>query len=124
MIAGGDRLEIKGIIGDIQATATATSTARVTATKKGKGDDPSTVEIGSADWGRDLTFSTVTGNVDVEVPASTNAGVNASVVTGSISSVFPLTQTGPGEREGTLGTGGPLLTLSTVTGNVRLRRGL
>jgi hypothetical protein len=226
VVAPGDRLEIKGIIGDILATATGEPIARVTATKKGQEDDPSTVdievvihgegvticamypdvpgeppneclpgsqgnlsnrdnqvevtfsltlpagvefvgqtitgnvvatdlqsdafvstitgnvqatttgiaeassvtgsvvaEIGSTDWGRDLTFSTVTGSVDVEVPGSTNAIVQASVVTGSISSDFPLTQTAPGQKQGTLGAGGPLLTLSTVTGNITLRRG-
>jgi hypothetical protein len=79
--------------------------------------------IGSSAWGRDLTFSSVTGSVDVEVPASTNASVQASVVTGSITSDFLLTETAPGQRQGTIGAGGPLLTLSTVTGNVRLRRG-
>jgi hypothetical protein len=226
VVEPGDQLEIKGIIGDILAGATVGSTAQVTATKRGREDDPSTVdievvpheggvticamypdvlgqppneclpgsqgnlrngdnqvevtfsltlpigvelvartivgnviapdlesdalistitgnvqvtttgvaeassvtgtvlaEIGSANWGRDLTFSTVTGSVDVEVPALTNAAVQASVVTGTISSDFPLTQTAPGRRQGTLGAGGPLLTLSTVTGNVTLRRG-
>ena len=222
----GDRLEIKGIIGDILATTGSGQVAQVTATKEGREDDPSTVEIEvivhgegvticamypdapgeppneclpglqgtlrnqdndvavtftlslpagvelvgrtvtgsvmatnlqsdafistvtgnvqtnttgiaeassvtgsvvaaieSADWGRDLTFSSVTGSVDVEVPASTNASVQASVVTGSITSDFPLTETAPGQRQGTIGAGGPLLTLSTVTGNIRLRRG-
>jgi hypothetical protein len=226
LVAPGDRIEIKGIIGDILATTIGGLTAQVTAAKEGHGDDPSTVEIevvnhedgvticamypdvpgqppnvclpgtqghlsnhdsrvevtfslnlpagvefvgkaitgnvvatdlqsdafvstitgsvqatttgiaeassvtgsvlaviGSAAWDRDLTFSTVTGNVDVEVPASTNALVHASVVTGSIASDFPLTETAPGQMQGTLGAGGPLLTLSTVTGSVTLRRG-
>jgi hypothetical protein len=80
-------------------------------------------EIGSPDWGRDLTFSTVTGGVDVEIPSGSNAEVRASVVTGAITSDFPLTQTSPGQMRGTIGNGGPRLTLSTVTGSVRLRRG-
>lgn len=79
--------------------------------------------LGATDWGRDLTFATVTGGVDVEIPAASNAQVDASVVTGTVTSDFPLTQASPGRFEGTIGTGGPTLTLSTVTGSVRLRRG-
>jgi hypothetical protein len=80
-------------------------------------------EIGATDWGRDLTFATVTGSVDVEIPAASNAEVDASVVTGTVTSDFPLTEASPGRYEGTIGDGGPTLSLSTVTGTVRLRRG-
>jgi len=81
-----------------------------------------TARIGASDWGRDLSFVAVSGNVTVTVPATTNAFVVATVVSGTITSDFPLTVIGPGHREGTLGSGGPTLTLSTVSGNIALRR--
>lgn len=82
-----------------------------------------TASLGASNWGRDLSFATVSGNVSVTVPAATNALVVATVVTGVITSDFPLTEVSPGRREGTLGNGGPTLALSTVSGNVTLLRG-
>lgn len=79
--------------------------------------------VGRADWGRDLDFTTVTGSVDVEIPAGTNAEVRATTVTGSITSDFGLTHVAQGTAEGTIGTGGQQLTLTTVTGSIILRRG-
>lgn len=79
--------------------------------------------IGLTDWDRDLDFTTVTGNVTVRVRANTNAEVRASTVSGSITSDFPLMGTTPGTQQGTIGSGGPRLTLTTVTGNITLRRG-
>jgi len=79
--------------------------------------------VGLADWGRDLEFSTVNGDVRLAVPAATNAVVHATTQSGAITSDFPLSQVVPGHMQGTLGSGGPTLTLSTLTGNVALRRG-
>ena len=81
------------------------------------------VSIGESDWDRDLAFTTVTGSVDVEIPANTNAEVRASTVTGSITSDFGLTVVAGITAEGTIGSGGPRLTLTTVTGSIILRRG-
>ena len=82
-----------------------------------------TATIGLANWGRDLEFTTFSGNVDVEVPSSTNAEVVASTVSGVIVSDFPLTGILPNQQQGTLGSGGPTLTLVTFSGNIRLRSG-
>jgi hypothetical protein len=82
-----------------------------------------TVAIDLADWGRDLDFTAVNGNVTVEVPSGTNADARLATVNGSISSDFSLTEVSPGNVQGTLGTGGPFLRLTTVNGNVRLDRG-
>ena len=79
--------------------------------------------IGLTDWGRDLNFAAVNGNVTVEVPSGTNAEARLVTVNGSISSDFSLTEVSPGNVQGTLGTGGPFLRLTTVNGNVRLDRG-
>ncbi len=80
-------------------------------------------EFGESDPDRSLVFSAVTGNVTVRVPADTNAEARATVVTGSVSSDFPLVETAPLVWEGTLGSGGNLISLSTVTGDVALRSG-
>jgi hypothetical protein len=80
------------------------------------------VTIGQADPGRDLAFRTAAGDVNVRVPANTNADVWASTSSGSISSDFPLDGTAR-TRSGTLGDGGPNLWLSTVNGNVGLSAG-
>ncbi len=82
-----------------------------------------TATIGLANWGRDLEFTTFSGNVDVEVPSNSNAEVVASRFSGAIVSDFPLTGILPNQRQGTLGSGGPTLTLDTFSGNIRLRSG-
>ncbi len=82
-----------------------------------------TATIGLANWGRDLEFTTFSGNVDVEVPSNTNAEVVASTVSGAIVSDFLLTGILPNQQQGTLGSGGPMLTLVTFSGNIRLRSG-
>lgn len=81
------------------------------------------VEFGESDPDRDLIFSAVSGNVTVRVPGNTNAEARASVVSGDVSSDFQLVETSPGIWQATLGTGGHLVSLSTVSGNVALRSG-
>jgi len=81
-----------------------------------------TASLGLADWGRDLAFTTVKGSIYVEIPANTNAEVRALAPNGSVSSDFPLVDSGLGWMTGTLGTGGPNLRLSTNDGNITLRR--
>ena len=79
------------------------------------------VTMGESDPPENLVFAVVTGDVTLRIPTDTNAEVRASYVTGSVSSDFPLTETSPNVWEATLGTGGSLLALSAVTGNVALR---
>jgi DUF4097 and DUF4098 domain-containing protein YvlB len=81
------------------------------------------VTTGRADWPNGATFSAVNGNVTLNVPAFLSANVRASVVNGTIASDLPITATGqisPRRLEGTIGSGGQQLTLSTVNGNVNL----
>ncbi len=80
------------------------------------------VAIGRADPGRDLAFRTTGGDVTVRVPSNTNAEVLASTSFGTIASDFPLAGTA-NRKSGTLGSGGPMLTLSSMNGNVTLRQG-
>ncbi len=80
------------------------------------------VAIGRADPDRDLAFRSMGGNVTVRVPSNTNAEVLASTSFGTIDSDFPLAGTAH-RKSGTLGSGGPNLTLSSMNGNVTLRQG-
>jgi len=82
-----------------------------------------TATVAQSDWGRDLAFMTVTGNVTVQVPSTTNANAVLTTVTGTLGSDFPLSHPSPHEWTGPIGSGGPMLRLATVTGSVRLRRG-
>ena len=71
----------------------------------------------------DLEFSTVNGRITVELPSGVSANVNAGTVNGSIETDFPLTvlgRWGPREMRGTIGGGGPELSLETVNGSIRL----
>ncbi len=80
------------------------------------------VEIGVADWGRDLDFSVTSGNLHVMVPSNVNAEVNATVISGTVTCDFPLSGTSS-NRHGTLGLGGPSLNLSVISGNLFLHSG-
>ena len=83
--------------------------------------------------------TTVSGSVVLELPAGANATVHANSVSGRIDSDFPgLSDVGSsiptgdsssavGRRrlpivEGTIGSGGPELRVTTVSGNIRLRQ--
>jgi len=81
--------------------------------------------VGRADWRGDLEFSTVNGSITVELPEGVGAEVTAGTVNGDIETDFPLTvrgRFGPRRLTGTIGDGGRDLSLSTVNGDIRLRR--
>lgn len=78
--------------------------------------------IGLPDWGRDLEFSTMTGDIAVTIPAATNARVQATTQSGRITSDFALPQASSRDLHGTIGSGGPMLTLTTLQGDIALRR--
>jgi hypothetical protein len=81
------------------------------------------VTLGEANPGRDLEFATTSGSVTLRIPSDTNAEIRATVASGSLSSDFQLTETSPGIWEATLGSGGPTLSLSSVSGSVTLLSG-
>lgn len=84
-----------------------------------------TVRMGSARWTDDLRFSTVNGAIALELPEELNADVRASTVNGSLSSDWPMTVSGkwgPRRMNGKIGNGGRSLSLSTVNGDIELRR--
>ena len=76
----------------------------------------------------DLRFTSVSGNVSLELPRSLDADVTLKTVSGELDSDFPLVirgpaRMGPGRHTvtGTIGRGGRELMLTTVSGDVRLR---
>jgi DUF4097 and DUF4098 domain-containing protein YvlB len=116
----GTNLQSNAFATTVNGDVTITTTQLATATTV---NGPVTVAIGLADWDRDLVFSSVNGDVTVEVPSGTNAEVRLATANGSISSDFTLTQAGPGDVRGTIGSGGWFLRLATANGNVALERG-
>jgi putative adhesin len=79
--------------------------------------------MGRADWPGGAKFSTVNGEITLRLPSFANANLRASVLNGTIESEFPITTTGTISRrriEGTIGSGGQDLTLSTVNGSIKL----
>lgn len=81
--------------------------------------------LGRADGSEPLSFETVNGRIEVELPEGAAADVDARTVNGSIDSDFPLEMRGRWSRtraSGEIGGGGRQLELRTVNGSIRLRR--
>lgn len=73
----------------------------------------------------DLTYASVNGNVVVEFSGDLDAELEMSTVNGGFETNFPLPLRGrinPRHIRATLGDGGRLVKLSTVNGNVELRK--
>jgi hypothetical protein len=73
----------------------------------------------------DVNLTTVNGDAFVELPATLDAVVDGHTVAGDISTDFPLSVTGKFASHaltGTLGTGGRKIHLTTVTGDVEVRK--
>ena len=73
----------------------------------------------------DMTFSSVNGTVIAEFAEDLNADVELSTVNGRFLTDFAVTISGridPRRLRATLGKGGPRIRLSTVNGNVELRK--
>ena len=83
-------------------------------------------KLSDANWPGALDFKTVNGGITVNLPSETSSSVDASTVSGDISSDFQLTILGTMSRKhlsGTIGGGGRELNLKTVNGSIHLRRG-
>jgi len=84
------------------------------------------VVMGKADWSGEARYSSVNGAVSVTLPRGTSTDVHASTVNGDIETDFPLTvvgRFGPRSVNGTIGSGGRSLRLSTVNGGITIRKG-
>jgi hypothetical protein len=77
------------------------------------------------DWKGEITIATVNGSVTIDLPASASVDVHAKTVNGNIDTDFGLPvegKWGPRRLSGTIGSGGRVLTASTVNGSIKLRR--
>jgi DUF4097 and DUF4098 domain-containing protein YvlB len=98
----------------------AAGTARATTVNGGI-----TARLGRANWDGTLKLSTVNGGIDVAIPDGLNAEVKASTVNGEIQTDFPITMSGRISKrhiQGTIGSGGRLLEMSTVNGGIELKK--
>lgn len=71
-----------------------------------------------------LSFSTVNGSIDLDLPDDVDAELEARWLNGDLESDLPILLSGRmGRRSarGTLGEGGPRLEVSTVNGSIRIR---
>ena len=84
-------------------------------------------QMGRADWDSELEFSTVNGGITVILPSGQlNTEIRANTVNGEIESDWPMMVSGRFSQRrlrGTIGTGGRALSLSTVNGEIRLKKG-
>jgi len=84
------------------------------------------IVLAGNNWeGRQLEVSTRNGGVNLSMPESYSAHIRTETVNGGIQSDFPVTVHGnlrPRNLEFDLGSGGPLIHVSTRNGGVRLHR--
>jgi DUF4097 and DUF4098 domain-containing protein YvlB len=83
------------------------------------------VEIARLEGDGDMKFATASGDVDVRLPASLDANVKLSTMSGTVKTNFPLEvkerQHGPGSTaEGQLGSGARRLHITSASGDVSL----
>lgn len=122
------QMSAEGLKADVRAS-TVNGSVRVTTTGLA---EASTVNgsvyaaMGRADWKDDLEFSTVNGGITLVLPGKLDTEVRASTVNGDIETDWPLMVSGRFNNRrirGTIGAGGRQLSLSTVNGEIRLRKG-
>jgi len=81
--------------------------------------------FGRADWPGRLHLATVNGRIELEVAGDLNAEVSTSSVNGSVQTDFTITVEGRmrrGSMHGVIGRGGRELELTTVNGDMELRK--
>ena len=116
-------IRVNSVSGDVKVTGASTGSIQANSVS---GD----IEVGidQLTGSSDLTFSTVSGDVDITLPSGLNATVRMSTLSGELESDFPLITEGDlSERrrnvEARIGSGGRVLKFNSVSGNVTLRRG-
>jgi len=114
------RLSASSVSGDVMANAISLSGDGNFSSVSGR---LSTV-LGALSGSGDLKFSSVSGDVTAELPRDFSADLSMSTVSGRIDSSYPITlegRTSSRRLEGRIGNGGRRLTVSTVSGDLRLR---
>jgi hypothetical protein len=120
-------IEAASLAGDVEAH-TVNGKIRISTTGWAEGNTVNgsiIARMGQASGPRPLEFQTVNGGIDLELPSTVNATLHASTVNGHISTDFPLMIRGKftgRQISGSIGQGGPELSLKTVNGSIDLRR--
>ncbi|MBC7929872.1 MAG: DUF4097 family beta strand repeat protein [Rubrivivax sp.] len=126
--ASGDVM-LQSVGGEIRA-ATASGTVKVRdavgSVNASSASGDVDVELTRIEGGGDMRFSTASGNVSVRLPASLDARVNMTTVSGSIDTNFPIevreNRHGSGSSaNGQLGGGSRSLKISSASGDVSLK---
>lgn len=121
-------VSVDGVTSEVRAS---TVNGSVDATSAGGPVEASTVNgsvhatMGRLDGDQDLIFSTVNGSVVAEFAGDIDADIDLSTVNGRFQTDWPVTITGridPRHLRATLGKGGRRIRLSTINGNVELRK--
>lgn len=121
-------VSVDGVTNEVRA---ATVNGEVNASSTGGPVQASTVNgsvhatMGRWDGDQDLEFSTVNGSVVAEFAGDIDANIDLSTVNGRFQTDWPVTITGridPRHLRATLGKGGRRIRLTTVNGNVELRK--
>ena len=126
MISG--RIEAEGLASDVSAS-TVSGPIRLSTSGRARASSVSgslDVQMGSQATD-DLQFRTVSGSIILRLPQSFNAELDFSSVSGHLDSDLDMTVRRMGgwvgsKVRGTIGRGGPELSLNTVSGDVRLVR--
>jgi Putative adhesin len=103
-------IEAKGISAKLQAVATNGSI---------------TASLGATDFSGPVDLKSLNGSISLTVPGDINAQVHLDTLNGEIATDIPITVSGGfrgNSLDGTIGRGGQSLSLSTLNGNVELRR--
>src|SRR5438876_524183 len=122
------QMSAEGLKGDVRASSV-NGSVRVSTTGLAEASTVNgsvTAEMGRANWTNVLEFSTVNGGITLTLPPKLDTDVQAKTVNGEIESDYPLMVTGrfgPRRLRGTIGAGGRSLNLSTVNGEIRLKKG-
>ncbi|MEW5930260.1 MAG: DUF4097 family beta strand repeat-containing protein [Gemmatimonadota bacterium] len=135
-VPAGVRLAARNVSGDVDAEGmrgyvdarSVSGDVRIATTGFGEASTVSgeiVAVLGSAGWSGDLDFRTVSGDITLELPARASTEVRVETMSGDIQSDFPLDverRTMRRRARGTIGEGGRELYLTTLSGDVRLRR--
>lgn len=81
-------------------------------------------KFGDANWPKELTFKTLNGEINLDLPANVSTEVDAETLNGQINSDFPINLVTFKSRKhlrGRIGVGGRELHLKTLNGSINLR---
>lgn len=152
-IPAGVELETRTVAGDVEArglrsavdVATVAGNVDVQTTGTARANSVSgnvSATFGETD-GEDMEFNSVSGNIVLRMAGDVGAEVSANTLSGEIESDFPLRMSPMAgsddddddgapfriniqigrQASGTIGRGGPELSINTISGNIRLERG-